>query len=150
VVSTLEGQRTTQIATVRLKHASVESALNTASNNDPTAAQAWVGQTKQRAKPVPVGISNLPPEKAAVHNVKSRPGYILASCDEEQGAVGYAFQIGTDQTHPEGWPPPSMTRGHTYKVGNLPIGQVVYVRIAVIRRGSIQGQWSSILSIQVR
>ncbi len=42
-----------------------------------------------------------------------------------------------------------MSRGHTYKVGNLPIGQMVYFRIAVIRRGSIQGLWSSILQIQI-
>jgi hypothetical protein len=58
--------------------------------------------------------------------------------------------MGTDQAHPETWPPQVVTRGHTYKVGNLPIGQVVYLRIAVIRRGSIQSPWSPILSIQVR
>jgi hypothetical protein len=57
--------------------------------------------------------------------------------------------MGTDPGHPELWPVPVMTRGYTYKVGNLPIGQIVYFRVAVIRRGSIQGQWSPILQIQV-
>lgn len=150
VVTTLEGQRDTQMLTVHLKHANVETALNTASNGDPAAAKAWLGQTKTRAVPLPVGSSNLPPEKPAVRNVKKHPGMILASCAEEQSTVGYAFQMGTDPAHPESWPPQVVTSGHTYKVGNLPIGQVVYLRIAVIRRGSIQSPWSPILQIQVR
>jgi hypothetical protein len=149
-VTTFEGQRDKQVVTVRLKHANVETSLNNAANGDPVAAKAWTGQTKTRAKPQPVGSSNLPPENPGVRNVKSRPGMILASCTEEEGALGYAFQMGTDQTHPETWPAQVVTRGHTYKVGNLPIGQVVYLRIAVIRRGSIQGTWSPILSIQAR
>ena len=36
------------------------------------------------------------------------------------------------------------------RLSNLPIGQIVQVRIAVIRRGSIQSPWSPILEIQVR
>jgi hypothetical protein len=151
LVATLEGKQKTQIVTVRLKHDSVESALNTASNGDPAAAKAWVGETKNRAKRVPVGATNAAPEKAALRNVKKHPGMVEASCAEEQGALGYAFQMGTtDLTHPENWPPQVMTRGFTYKVGNLPIGQMVYFRIAVIRRGSIQGQWPPVLQIQVR
>ena len=117
---------------------------------DPVQAQAWTGKTKARTKPLPIGSSNLPPEDAKVRNVKAHPGMILASCAKEQSAVSYAFQMGTDQAHPETWPAQVVSRGHTYKVGNLPIGQVVYLRIAVIRRGSIQGAWSAIMPIQVR
>jgi hypothetical protein len=91
--------------------------------------------------------STLPPENAAVRNVKAHPGMVQASCDEELSVVGYAFQIGTDPTHPETWPPQIVSQGHTHKFANLPIGQIVYVRVAVIRRGSIQSPWSPILQI---
>ncbi len=150
LVATLEGKRDTRMATLRLKHDSVESAVNTASNNDPAAARAWTGETKTKAKPLPVGASSLPPERPTVRNVKSHSGMVEASCAKEQSVVGYAFQMGTDPAHPESWPPPVVTRGHTFKVGNLPIGQVVYFRVAVIRRGSIQSPWSPNLEIQVR
>ncbi len=149
LVSTLERTRTGQIAIVFLKHASVESALNTASNGDPVAAEAWLGETKERAKPLPIGAVSGPPENPAVRSVKSHPGMVEASCTPEKSVVGYAFQTGTDPANPQSWPAQVVTRGHTFKVGNLPIGTNVYVRIAVIRRGSIQGQWSSILQIQV-
>jgi hypothetical protein len=149
-VKTYEGQIGKQEITVRIKHENVESALNNAAGGDPVQAQAWTGKTKERAKPLPIGSSTLPPDDAKVRNVKAHPGMILASCSEEQSAVGYAFQMGTDQAHPETWPAQIVTRGHTYKVGNLPIGQMVYLRIAVIRRGSIQGAWSAILPIQAR
>src|SRR5262249_8383069 len=55
LVATLEAKQEAQIVTVRLKHDSVESALNTASNGDPVAAKAWLGETKDRAKPLPIG-----------------------------------------------------------------------------------------------
>jgi hypothetical protein len=150
LVSTLEGKRTTQMVTVRLTHATVESTLNTVCNNDPVAAKAWTGATKQRAASLPVGASMLPPETAAVRLVKAHPGMVEASCAEEPSVVGYAFQIGTDPAHPETWPPQILSKGRTHKFPNLPIGQTVYVRIAVIRRGSIQSPWSPILQIMVR
>ena len=150
LVSTLEGKRTTQMVTVRLTHDTVESTLNTVCNNDPVAAKAWTGANKQRATPLAVGAVTLPPENAAVRVVKAHPGMVEASCAKEQSVVGYAFQIGTDPAHPELWPPQIMTQGHTHKFPNLPIGQLAYVRVAVIRRGSIQSPWSPILQIAVR
>jgi hypothetical protein len=149
LVSTLERTRKTQIATVLLKHTSVESSLNTASNGDPVAASAWMGDTKERAKPLPVGATNGPPAGAVVRSVKKHPGMVEASCAPEQSVVGYAFQMGTDPTNLPSWPAQVVTRGHTYKVGNLPIGQTVYLRIAIVRRGSIQSQWSQVLQIVV-
>jgi hypothetical protein len=41
-------------------------------------------------------------------------------------------------------------QGHTHKFANLTIGQVVYARVAVIRRGSIQSPWSPMLQITAR
>jgi hypothetical protein len=73
-----------------------------------------------------------------------------ASCKPEDGAVCYLFQHGTDPAHPETWPAPIMSPGSTFVLSNLPVGQIVCVRIAVVRRGSVQGQWSSVLQVTVR
>src|SRR5262249_34657153 len=128
----------------------VESALNAVCDGDPAAVQAWLGETKTRTKPLPIGTTAAPPEDAKLRTVKKHPGMVEASCAPEPSVVGYAFQMGTDPAHPENWPAQIVTHGHTYKWANLPIGQHIYVRIAVIRRGSIQSQWAPMLQIQVR
>ncbi len=142
--------RTTQLAAVHLKHDAVETALNTASNGDPAAAQAWVGKTKSRALPAPVSTATNPPENPAIAVVKSSHGSVKASCTPEAGAVCYLFQQGGDPAHPETWPAPTISSGHTFKAHNQPIGQVVYLRIAIVRRGSVQSQWSPVLQIVAR
>jgi hypothetical protein len=142
--------RTTQVVTVHLKHDAVEAAINTASNNDPEAAQAWVGKTKTRAKPAPVTTSTNPPEGALLAIIKSSHGSVKASCTPEASAVSYLFQQGGDPAHPETWPAPFVARGHTFKVHNQPIGQPIYMRIAIVRRGSVQSQWTPVLQIVVR
>ena len=85
-----------------------------------------------------------------MRNVKAHAGMVQASCSKELSVVGYAFQIGTDPAHPELWAAQIISQGHTHKFPNLPIGTNVYVRVAVIRRGSIQSPWSPILQIAVR
>jgi hypothetical protein len=150
LLATLVTTQATQVATVRLKHDGVVAALNTASNNDPAAAQAWVGKTKTRAPRAPVSTSTSPPENPAITTVKQSPGTVLASCTPEAGAVAYLFQQGGDPTHPDAWPIPTISPGHTFKVHNQPIGQVVYLRVAIVRRGSVQSQWSPVLQIVAR
>jgi hypothetical protein len=148
---TLEGTRITQVASVRLKHDALQAALNTASNNDPQTAQAWVGKVKSRSKRVTAASTiTTPPEGTALRSIKRTPGAVEASCTAEAGAVCYLFQQGTDPQHPETWPAPVMVNGRTHKFENLPIGQVLCVRIAIVRRGSVQSQWSPILQITVR
>ena len=150
LLTTQEGKRDSQIILARLAHDSVAAALNTASNGDPAAAQAWTGKTRTRAKPVPISATTTPPESPTLRNLKTRSGWVEASCAKEASVIGYVFQQGSDPAHPELWAPGAMTSGHTYKAGNLPIGQTVYFRIAIVRRGSIQSQWSPVLSILVR
>src|SRR5262249_41634922 len=91
LVATLEAKQEAQIVTVRLTHEGVETALNTASNGDPVAAKAWVGAIQERAKPLAIGTTNGPPEKAMVRNVKRHAGMVEASCAPEKSVVGYAF-----------------------------------------------------------
>jgi hypothetical protein len=148
--SALITTRTAQVSTLRLKHDNVATALNTASNNDPQAVQAWVGKTKSRAKPTPVTTSTNPPDGAQLAIVKSSHGSVKASCTPEAGALSYLFQQGGDPAHPETWPAPFVARGHTFKVHNQPIGQPIYMRIAIVRRGSVQSQWTPVLQIVVR
>ncbi len=146
----LDKTRTTQVGIVRIKHDGVEAALNTASNGDPTAAHAWVGKTKTRALPTPVSTATTPPENPALATVKRAPGSVKASCTAEAGAVCYLFQQGADPAHPEAWAAPTMSAGHTLTLRNQPLGQSVYLRIAIVRRGSVQSQWSPVLQIVVR
>ncbi len=75
---------------------------------------------------------------------------LKASCQADAGAIGYLFQYGTDSSHPESWAPPAQMRGHTFTLRNLPVGQLLCVRIAVLRRGSVQGAWSIVLQATVR
>src|SRR6185437_14618905 len=133
-VRTLKTTRVQQIGTVRLKHDNVATALNAASNGDPTAAQAWVGKTKARAKPAPVTQDVAPPTGASLRTIKKTHGAVVARCDPEPSAEGYLFQTGGDPNHPETWPVPSVSKGHTFKLKNLPIGQTVNIRIAIVRR----------------
>ncbi len=103
-LAALAGTVGAQVATVRLKHDGVEAALNTASNNDPAAAQAWVGKTRTHTPPTPISTSTAPPEKPAVTTLKQSHGTAVASCTPEAGAVCYLFQQGSDPAHPETWP----------------------------------------------
>jgi hypothetical protein len=40
--------------------------------------------------------------------------------------------------------------GSSYTISGLTIGQKLYGRIAILRRGTGQGQWSGILEVTVR
>ena len=149
-LAALEKTRNTQMATLRIKHGAVGTALTSASNNDPNAAKAWTGATQERAKAAQVPAATGAPLNPAFNGIKRHPGSVKASCDKEAGALAYLFQFGTDPNHPETWPAPIVARGHTYTLRNQPIGQVLCARIAVVRHGSVQGAWSIVLQLTVR
>jgi hypothetical protein len=145
-----EKSRDEKTLTVRIKHAAVATAVTTDANGDPEAAKKWVGKVKDRAKPVPITTTTTSPENPALRNIKRRPGAVEASCTPEPGATCYMFQMGTDPLHPETWPSPVTVTGHTHKLENQPMGQVLCCRIAVVRRGGVQSQWSPVMQITVR
>ena len=120
---TLETTREGQVATVRLKHDAVETACNTASNNDPEAAKAWTGKTKSRATQVKALVSNGPPEGAALATFKRPSAAVRASCAAEVGAVGYLFQTGADPAHRRAGPPPSTATGTRSRSAACPSGR---------------------------
>jgi hypothetical protein len=152
LVAELGGLRTTrtqQIGIVRIKHENVESAINTASNGDPVAAQAWVGKTKERAKPAAITQNTAPPTGASLRAVKRHNGTVKGRCNPEPSAEGYLFQTGSDPLNPQNWPAPAFSKGHTFTLANQTIGQTVNMRIAIVRRGSVQSQWTQVLQVVV-
>jgi len=146
----LEKTRSVQLGTLHIKHDAVSTACTVASNNDPTAAKLWTGQTSERVKAPTLPVGTAAPLDPKLNCIKSRSGSVKGSCLKDPEAIGYLFQYGTDPNHPESWAPPTQMRGHTFTLRNLPVGQVLCMRIAVLRRGSVQGAWSIILQVTVR
>ena len=146
----LEKTRSVQLGTLHIKHDAVSTACTVASNNDPQAAKAWTGKTVTRTRAPVLPASNAAPVDPKLNVIKSRSGSVKGSCTEDAEAIGYLFQTGTDPAHPDTWAPPVQMHGHTCTLRNLPVGQVLCMRIAVLRRGSVQGAWSVILEVTVR
>lgn len=146
----LKKTRVSQMATVHLTHANVEAAINARSNGDPQAAQQWTGKLKTRAKPVAVTADTTPPTGATLRTVQRTHGMVKGRCNPEPSAEGYLFQTGGDPLHPETWPPPFFAHGHTFSLRNQTVGQTVYMRMAVVRRGSVQSGWTQVLQVVVR
>jgi hypothetical protein len=146
----LEKTRSVQLGTPHIKHDAVSTACTVASNNDPQAAKLWTGQTAERVKPQTLPVGTAGPVDPKLNCIKSRSGSVKGSCLADPDAIGYLFQYGTDPNHPETWAPPTQMRGHTCTLRNMPLGQVLCMRIAVLRRGSVQGAWSIILQVTVR
>jgi len=146
----LEKTRSVQLGTLHIKHDAVSTACTVASNNDPQAAKLWTGQTTERVKPQSLPVGTAGPVDPKLNCIKRRSGSVKASCQADAEAIGYLFQYGTDPNHPESWAPPTQMRGDTFTLRNLPVGQVLCMRIAVLRRGSVQGAWSVILQVTVR
>ena len=67
----------------------------------------------------------------------------------EGGVICYLVQLGTDPAHPEAWPAPVIAGGCKHTFTGLTPGQKVYLRIAIVRRGSVQGQWSVVMEVGV-
>jgi hypothetical protein len=77
-------------------------------------------------------------------------GTVQVKCKAERGAVCYLMQTGTDPAHPEAWPSPVITSGAKHLFPGLTVGQKAYFRIAIVRRGGVQGQWSGVMEVVVR
>jgi hypothetical protein len=149
-VQTLEQTRNVQLGTLHIKHDAVGTACTASSNNDLEAAHAWTGNTVTRTQASPLPVGTDAPLKPTLNVIKRHSGSVMGRCDEDADAIGYLFQYGTDPNHPEGWPPAIQMRGHTFTLRNLPVGQVLCMRIAILRRGSVTGAWSAILQVTVR
>jgi hypothetical protein len=146
LVTALETKRAEDVHQLRLLHSGLESTLNVAAKGDKAAATAWGGKLLSRTA--------LPASTDAPVNPIATPtatmGTVLVKCKAERGATCYLMQTGTDPTHPEAWPAPVVASGAKHLFPGLTVGQKAYFRIAIVRRGSVQGQWSGVLEVVVR
>jgi hypothetical protein len=74
---------------------------------------------------------------------------VEAKCNPEKGIICYLVQMGTDPAHPEAWPQPAISSGCKHTFPGLTVGQKVYLRMAIVRRGGVQGKWSDVLEVTV-
>jgi hypothetical protein len=145
-VSSLEQTRDQGVVELRTVHANLESLLNIASAGNAALVVAWGGKVASRAN---TQVSTDPPVTPTA-TATSTMGTVLVRCKPEYGAVCYLIQTGADPTHPEAWPAPVIASGSRRAFPNLTVGQKAYFRIAIVRRGGVQGQWSQVLEALVR
>ncbi len=145
-LSTLGTQRDQEAVVLRRLHGNLETLLNLAAAGDPKAVAAWGGKVASRT---PTPASTDPPINAIAKATKTS-GTVEAKCKAEKGVVCYLFAMGSDPLHPEQWPAPKVSGKCRFLVSGLTVGQKAYFRIALIRRGDVQGQWSDVLEVTVR
>lgn len=146
LVASLESQREQDAAQLRRDHDGFEAAVNIASAGNAPAVLAWGAQVATRSSIAP---TTDPPANVRLA-VTSVSGDVVAKCKADPSAYSYLFQMGTDPANLAAWPPPAMESGATHTFTGLTVGQKVYVRIAVARRGAGMSQWSSVAEILVR
>jgi hypothetical protein len=146
LVSTLETKRDGQVVVLRRDHDALETSVNVASKGQKEAILAWGGKVATRNPPPP---STDPPVNPTVKTTETL-GTVVAQCKADKAAVCYLFQRGSDPGNPDAWPPHVIETKTRHVVAGLTIGQKVYFRIAVVRRGTGQGQWSGVMEITVR
>lgn len=143
----LEGLRTKRsdgVLLLRLLHGNMESLVNIAAAGDPAKAVTFGGKLVTRTTVAP---STDPPQKAFLKAVGD--GSVEAKCQAEKGVICYLFQTGADPAHPEAWPMPTFSGGCKHTFTGFPPGQKAYVRIAIVRTGSVQGKWSDVMEVMV-
>ena len=142
---TLETKRGHDALMLRLVHANLEALLNIAAGGNKQAALAWGGKIVSRTT---VAVSTDGPTNPGVSSTV--PGSVTGKCKAENGVICYLFQIGSDPQNLQAWPVPAISGGCKHTFTGLTSGQKAYLRIAVVRRGGVQGPWSDVLTVTVR
>jgi hypothetical protein len=140
----LRGQRVSGLLALRLVHGTMTSAVNVAAGGDKAQAATWGGKIATRTT---FAATTDAPQKPTAMALGG--GSVEAKCTREEGVICYLFQIGTDPAHLEAWPPPVIAGGCKHTFAGLTPGQKVYVRIAIVRRGGVQGKWSIVMEVGV-
>ena len=142
----LEGEVGKAALVLLRDHDAFEATLNQDCAGDEQAILDW-GAKKATRKPAT-------PTTAAPTNARAtaskHEGAFVARCKADESALCYLFQMGTDPANPASWPAPVIESGCSHDFGGFTVGQKVYFRVAVFRRGTGQGQWSDIVSVTVK
>lgn len=146
LVRELEGQRNKISVTLHRNHGGLVTTLNVICAGVAQSVLKWGGKLLSRVQAL---VSEAPvPVNARFRNAKTS-GTLIAACDPDKRAYAYLFQFGTTQANPEAWPAPTMESGSRHTMVGQTIGQTLYCRIAIVRRGQEAGPWSTILSVTV-
>jgi len=144
VLTGLRAKRTAGALLLRLTHANMESLVNLAVAGDKTKAATWGGKIASRT--FFATTTDAPAEAMATAKGNAA---VEARCKAEKGVICYLMQMGTDPAHAEAWPQPFISGGCKHTFEGLTVGQKVYLRIAIVRTGGVQGKWSDMLEVTV-
>jgi hypothetical protein len=144
VLTGLRAKRTGDVLLLRLLHANMESLVNVAAGGDKAKAAKWGGKIVSRT--THVASTDAPVD--ALAKAKGDAA-VEAKCKPEKGVICYLMAMGTDPAHPEAWPQPFISGGSKHTFQGLTVGQKVYLRIAIVRTGGVQGKWSDMLEVTV-
>lgn len=140
----LRSKRSDGVLLLRLLHAKMESTVNVAAAGDKTKATSYGGKIVARNMISPSTDAPVDPVAAPKGG-----GEVEVKCKAEKGVICYLFQMGGDPVHPESWPQPAISGGHKHTFTGLTAGLKVYFRVAIVRTGSVYGNWSDILTVTV-
>ena len=136
-----------QLFSLRMNHENLQTQVNLAGKGDKAYLLTYGGVIAGNG--TTTAATDDAPLNPSLKNTKIS-GEAHAKCKADPKAYAYAYQFGTDPTNPDGWPKPVLEPGSSYIATGLPVGQKVYCRIAVYRRGVGAGQWSPVMMLLVR
>ena len=137
--------RNKQLFALRIDHEGLQTAINVAGKGDKAYLETYGGNIVTKNV---VAATDEMPTNPTLKNTKIS-GEAAARCKADPKAYAYAYQFGTEPTNPDAWPKPLLESKSSYTATGLPVGQKVYCRIAVYRRGIGMGQWSPVLGLLV-
>lgn len=145
-LTALEAARAGQMTKVNLDRKNAEAAITIACGGDPNLIKGYgcVAQSRTvtpASTAAPLGLTAKPSV--------TTPGTVTLKCKAVSGAT-YLFQVATDPTTAAGAGTPLISSKSTLTLTGQPIGHVLYVRAAVVRRNGGESLWTDAIQVTVR
>jgi hypothetical protein len=147
VIPVLETQRDTQIASLLRDRHNLQGTLTAICGGNLALIKGWGA--------VPGVVTKTPettdaPTGAKATTSKTTPGTVLAKCPALPGVTTYFWVLGADPGPPAATVKPAVTTGSRTRFTGLTAGQVMYLRVAVVRRHGGVSAWSEAVQVTVR
>lgn len=146
-LESLMGVRDTQLSTLILGRQNLERTVTTVANGSAAAIQALNVPVTQKAAAAP---STEAPTHLVLKNDKTTPGRVLAKCKAVPGAGSYVFVFTTDPTALPGVGTTVVATKARCTLSGQPLGHVLLVRCAAVRKVGGQSLWSEPVQVLVR
>ena len=146
-VPVAEAKRDAQVAVVRRGRHNLSGALTAICGGVPATIQSW-GATPAGGVPTPASAA-APTELTATPS-KTVPGTVRGKCLKVPGAASYLWALTTDPNVAPTTVQPVVTPGSRVSIPGQPVGHVMYLRVAVVRRRGGQSAFSEAVQITVR